>query len=309
MSISSKELFNSEIEIRIFTVRGKQVMLDSHLAELYVVELKRLNEQVKRNSERFPENFMFQLTRSEFEFLRSQFATLKTATFKNAGITENDNRGKHRKHLPYVFTEQGVAMLSAILRSETAVKVSILIMNAFIEMRKFIQANTDLFHRMDILESKQTETDRKFSQIFQSLEKHEPKPENGIFFDGQIFDAYVFVSDLIRAAMHSIILIDNYIDESVLLLLTKRRQGVKAVIYTRSNKTIMLDLEKHNQQYDPVEYRKLEISHDRFLLIDEVELYHIGASLKDLGKKWFAFSKLNSMTSELLTKLKTLPGR
>ncbi len=290
MSISSNELFKQEIENRIFTIRDKQVMIDSHLAELYGVELKRLNEQVKRNSERFPEQFIFQLTRIEFEFLRSQFAILKTSIFDNAGLEENENRGKHRKYLPYAFTEQGVAMLSAILRSETAVKVSIRIMNAFIEMRKFIQANTELFQRMDILESKQTETDRKFSQVFQALEKHEPKPENGIFFDGQIFDAYVFVSDLIRSAKHSIILIDNYIDESVLLLLTKRKQGVKALIYTRPNKTIMLDIQKHNQQYDPVEFRKLESSHDRFLLIDEVELYHIGASLKDLGKKWFAFS-------------------
>lgn len=195
-------------------------------------------------------------------------------------------------------------MLSAVLRSETAVIVSIRIIDAFIEMRKFIQANTNLFQRMDFLESKQTETDRKFSQVFQALEKHEPKPENGIFFDGQIFDAYVFVSDLIRSAKHSIILIDNYIDESVLLLLTKRKQGVKAIIYTRPNKTLILDIEKQNQQYDPVEFRKLESSHDRFLLIDEVELYHIGASLKDLGKKWFAFSRMNSMQKELLEKLR-----
>ncbi len=304
MSISSNELFRQEIENRIFTIRDKQVMLDSHLAELYGVKLMRLNEQVKRNNERFPEQFMFQLTRIEFEFLRSQFAILKTSIFDNAGLEENENRGKHRKYLPYAFTEQGVAMLSAVLRSETAVKVSIQIMNAFIEMRKFIQANTDLFQRMDILESKQTETDRKFSQVFQALEKHEPKPENGIFFDGQIFDAYVFVSDLIRSAKHSIILIDNYIDESVLLLLIKRKKGVKAIIYTRNTKTIMLDIEKHNQQYNPVEFRKLESSHDRFLLIDEVELYHIGASLKDLGKKWFAFSRMNTMQKELLEKLR-----
>jgi len=306
MSISSNELFRQEIENRIFTIRDKQVMLDSHLAELYGVKLMRLNEQVKRNSERFPEQFMFQLTRIEFEFLRSQFAILKTSIFDNAGLEENENRGKHRKYLPYAFTEQGVAMLSAVLRSETAVKVSIRIIDAFIEMRKFILANTDLFKRMDILESKQTETDRKFSQVLQALEKHEPKPENGIFFDGQIFDAYVFVSDLIRSAKHSIILIDNYIDESVLLLLTKRKQGVKALIYTRPNKTIMLDLQKHNQQYDPVEFRKLESSHDRFLLIDEDELYHIGASLKDLGKKWFAFSKINPNTKDLIFKLQTI---
>jgi hypothetical protein len=303
MSISSKELFNIEVENRIFTIRNKQVMLDSHLAELYGVELKRLNEQVKRNNDRFTEQFMFQLTRSEFEFLRSQFATLETAMSYNSFLAENENRGKHRKYLPYAFTEQGVAMLSAVIRSETAVKVSIQIMNAFIEMRKFIQSNTDLFQRMDILESKQTETDRKFSQVFQALEKHEPKPENGIFFDGRIFDAYVFVSDLIRSAEQSIILIDNYSDESVLLMLTKRKPGVKALIYAKANKTILLDFEKHNQQYEPVEFRKLENSHDRFLLIDEIELYHIGASLKDLGKKWFAFSKMNPIIKDLLFKL------
>ena len=310
MSISSNELFKQEIENRIFTIRGKQVMLDMHLAELYNVEVKVLNQAVKRNPDRFPDTHFFQISETEWEFLRSQFVTLKTTGKNKPGLqSKTENRGRHRKYLPYVFTEQGVAMLSAVLRSETAVKVSIRIIDAFIEMRKFILANTDLFKRMDILESKQTETDRKFSQVFQALEKHDPKPENGIFFDGQIFDAYVFVSDLIRSAKHSIILIDNYIDESVLLLLTKRKQGVKAIIYSRHTKTIMLDLEKHSQQYNPVEFRKLESSHDRFLLIDEVELYHIGASLKDLGKKWFAFSKLNSMTSELLTKLKTLPGR
>jgi hypothetical protein len=293
-----------EIESRIFTLRNKQVMIDMHLAELYNVEVKVLNQAVKRNPDRFPDTFFFQLSETEWGSLRSQFVTLETTGKIRPGFQSNTgNRGRHRKYLPYAFTEQGVAMLSAVLRSETAVKVSIRIMNAFIEMRKFIQANTDLFHRMDMLESKQTETDRKFSQVFQALEKHEPKPENGIFFDGQIFDAYVFVSDLIRSARHSIILIDNYIDESVLLLLTKRKKGVKAIIYTRNTKIIMLDIEKHNQQYNPVEFRKLESSHDRFLLIDEVELYHIGASLKDLGKKWFAFSRLNSMQKELLEKL------
>lgn len=299
-----------EIESRIFTLRNKQVMFDLHLAELYNVEVKVLNQAVKRNPDRFPDTYFFQLSETEWGFLRSQIVTLETTGKIRQGYqSDSDNRGRHRKYLPYAFTEQGVAMLSAVLRSETAVKVSVQIINAFIEMRRFIQVNTDLFQRMDILESKQTETDRKFSKVFQALEKYELKPENGIFFDGRIFDAYVFVSDLIRSANHSIMLIDNYIDESVLLLLTKRKQGVNAIIYAKADKTILLDIEKHNQQYEPVEYRKLDSSHDRFLLIDEIELYHIGASLKDLGKKWFAFSKLNSLTSDLLTRLKTLPGK
>jgi phage regulator Rha-like protein len=297
----------NEIENLIFTIRGKQVMLDSNLAEMYGVEIKRLNEQVKRNITRFPQEFMFQINESELDFLRSQIAILKSEESLRSQIaTLKDKRGSHRKYLPYVFTEQGVAMLSAILRSETAVKVSIQIMNAFIEMRKFIIGNAALFQRLESVEHKQLEADNKFERIFRALESSETKPENGIFFDGQVFDAYVFISDLIRSANTSISLIDNYIDESVLLLLTKRKPGVNATIYTKPDKALQLDMIKHNSQYAPVEIKELSASHDRFLIIDEKELYHIGASLKDLGKKWFAFSKIDSGSLVLLKKLNEL---
>lgn len=331
------------IENRIFTIRGVQVMLDSHLAEMYGVETKVFNQAVKRNLSRFPEQFMFQLNDAEWdslryqigtldnlrsqivtsnseplrsqnasldlryqigtsssESLRSQFATLDDLRSQNA--TSSEKRGG-RRYLPYVFTEQGVAMLSAVLRSETAVNVSIQIMNAFVEMRKLIAGNATIFQRLDRVELRQIEADDKFERIFRALESHEPMPEQGIFFDGQTFDAYNFVADLIRSAEKSIILIDNYIDESVLLLLTKRKHGVKAVIYTKISKVLELDVAKHNSQYEPIELKEFALSHDRFLMLDDKELYHIGASLKDLGKKWFGFSKMETETISVLNKL------
>ena len=282
----------NEIENRIFTMRGMQVMIDRDLAELYGVLTKRINEQVKRNASRFPEQFCFQL--NEYEKIE---------------LVANCDRFKSLKHsssFPIVFTEQGVAMLSAILRSETAVTVSIQIINAFVQMRKFITRNAALFQRLESVEHKQRDADEKFERIFKALESHEPQPENGIFFDGQIFDAYVFISDLIRSATKSISLIDNYIDESILLLLTKRRPGVKACIYTKPGKVLQQDVDKLNSQYEPVEVKVLTASHDRFLIIDEKELYHIGASLKDLGKKWFAFSKMDVDSLVLLKKINEL---
>ena len=293
-----------EIQNRIFTIRGRQVMLDSHLAELYHVEIRVLNQAVKRNHLRFPSTFVFQLTESESDFLRSQVVILKKEDFLRSHFaTLEDKRGKHRKFLPYVFTEQGVAMLSAILRSETAVKVSIQVMNAFVEMRRFINGNATLFQRMDRLEQEQVEAANKFEQIFRALETHDPKPEHGIFYDGQMFDSYVFIADLIRSAHKSIILFDNYIDESVLLLLTKRKPGVKATLFTKVTGILKQDLEKHNSQYGPIDMREMTHSHDRFLILDETELYHIGASLKDLGKKWFAFSRINTESFELLKRI------
>jgi phage regulator Rha-like protein len=280
----------------IYTIRGVQVMYDNDLAELYGVEIKRLNEQVKRNRERFPEEFMFQLTDEEFAFLRSQNATLETG------------RGRHRKYLPYVFTEQGVAMLSAVLRSETAVKISIQIIKAFVAMRKFITTNAQIFHRLDAVEQKQleqkVETDEKFDRIFNAIESKEITPKQGIFFDGQIFDAYKFVSDLIRRAKKSIIIIDNYIDDSVLLLLTKRKKSVTVKIFTKTiSKQLALDVKKYNSQYPPVEIIKFKYAHDRFIIIDDKEVFHFGASLKDLGKKWFAFSKLEKDAFRLMERL------
>jgi len=282
----------NEIENRIFTIRGMQVMIDRDLAELYGVLTKRINEQVKRNASRFPEQFCFQL--NEYEKIE---------------LVANCDRFKSLKHsssFPIVFTEQGVAMLSAILRSETAVTVSIQIINAFVQMRKFITNHAALFQRLESVEHKQRDADNKFERIFKALESHETQPKNGIFFDGQVFDAYVFISELIRSATKSISLIDNYIDESILLLLTKRRSGVKVSIYTKPGKVMQQDVDKHNSQYEPVEIKVLTASHDRFLIIDEKDFYHIGASLKDLGKKWFAFSKMDVGSLDLLKKINEL---
>ncbi len=219
MSENIKIINKEIIQNKIFSIRSQQVMFDRDLAELYQVEIKVLNQAVKRNIQRFPIEFMFQLSPNEWNFLRSQIVTLKNNINEN-----NDNRGKHRKYSPYVFTEQGVAMLSAVLRSEIAIKVSIQIINAFVEMRKII-ANTSLFNqRLDKVERKQIETDQKFEQIFNAIESKDIKPKQGIFYDGQIFDAYVFISDLIRSATKSIILIDNYVDETTLQLFTKRNK-------------------------------------------------------------------------------------
>lgn len=211
---------------------------------------------------------------------------------------------KHSSSAPFVFTEQGVAMLSAVLRSDVAVAVSIQIMNAFVEMRKTLQSHTALFQRLEIVERKQLETDQNFERVFSALEQKLLPPDKGIFFNGQMFDAYVFVADLIKHAKEEIILIDNYVDESLLLLLTKRLKGVAATVYTKNiTLTLQQDLNKHNSQYPPIHIQSLSNSHDRFLIIDRKELYHIGASLKDLGKKWFAFSKMSDLLPELLAKL------
>jgi hypothetical protein len=311
------------IQARIHNFRGVQAMLDSDLAELYGVEVKVLNQAVKRNIERFPSQFMFQLTKEEFESLRSQIVTLESNllrsqiatsesnSLRSQNVTLENNRGKHRKYLPYAFTEQGVAMLSAVLRSETAINVSIQIMNAFVAMRRFLLGNAHLFERLDTIERKQLsfeiETDNKFDQIFNAINNKEIIPKQGIFFDGQIFDAYKFVCDIIRKAKKSILLIDNYVDESVLDILTKRKVGVQVLIYTKTiSKQLKLDINKHNSQYPPIEIKEFADSHDRFLIIDDIDVYHIGASLKDLGKKWFAFSKIEKEAFKLLGKLEQI---
>lgn len=286
----------ANIQNRILTIRGVQVMLDRDLAEIYGVETRRLNEQVKRNPGRFPEQFMFQLTKEEMENWKSQFAT------------SNKVKMGFRKP-PLVFTEQGVSMLSAILKSKTAIKVSIQIIQAFVEMKKFISTNAAIFHRLDKVELKQLKTDEKVDTIFKALEDKSIKPKQGIFYNGQIFDAYVFVSRLIKSAKRSILLIDNYIDESVLNLLTKRNENVAVIIYTkRITETLKQDLEKHNCQYQKIEIREFSKAHDRFLIIDETTVYHFGASLKDLGKKWFAFSKMEIKALEMISNLKTRIG-
>jgi hypothetical protein len=294
----------SYIKNLIYTIRDKQVMLDSDLAELYNVSTSRLNEQVKRNIERFPDDFMFQLTENEFENLKSQNAT-SSLTSQNAIL--KDKRGKHRKYLPYVFTEQGVAGLSGVLKSATASKIHIDIIRTFVEMRKIINSNNSLIQRVSNIELKQFDNELKFNKIFNALENNELKQNNGVFFNGQIFDAYVFISDLIKSAKEEIILIDNFIDESVLVHLNKRNKNVAVKIYSNfDNKNSKLDIKKYSQQYKNIEFINFNKSHDRFLIIDNKELYHIGASLKDLGKKWFAFSKMDTLLNEVLIKLKEL---
>ncbi len=271
-------------------------MTDRDLSEIYGVDTRALNQAVKRNIERFPDDFRFQLSAAEFEDWKSQFV-----------ISNEDKMGLRRP--PYVFTEQGVSMLSAVLRSQTAIKASIAIINAFVEMRKFIANNAAILQRLDRVEQKQLETGQKFEQIFKALEDKSINPKQGIFYDGQIFDAYTFVGDLIRAAKRSIILIDNYIDDSVLIHFTKRKKNVDFSIFTKNiNKPLKLDIEKHNQQYKPIKIKKFIKAHDRFLIIDETTVYHFGASLKDLGKKWFAFSKMEMNAKEILKKIEKGAG-
>ncbi len=288
-----------QIEKMIFTIRGVQVMLDSDLAMLYGVETKRLKEQVKRNINRFPEDFMFQLTLDEAKSLRSQFATLDTTSSRSQNATLNTGRGHNIKYLPYVFTENGVAMLSSVLRSPTAIEVNIRIMRAFTAMRHFLVSNATVFQRIENLEQHQIATDQRIDHVFQLLEAGQ-QPQQGIFFDGQVFDAYNFACDLVRSAKKRIVLLDNYVDDTVLTLLDKRKKNVEAEIYTKSiSKQLSLDIAKHNAQYRPITVTPFDRSHDRFLCIDNT-VYHIGASLKDLGKKWFAFSKMEMTAEELL---------
>jgi hypothetical protein len=283
----SKELAISQkhIESRIFSIRGNQVMIDRDLAEMYQVEVKRLNEQVKRNIERFPESFRFQLTEDEKNELVANCDRFETL--------------KHSTNNPYAFTEQGVAMLSAVLRSETAIKVSIQIINAFVEMRKIIANHSGLLQRMDGVERKLVETDQKFEQVFKALESKDNIPTQGVFFDGQVFDAYELASKIIRSAKSTIVLIDNYVNETTLTHLAKKSKGVQVYLLTKSiSKQLKLDLQKANEQYGNFEARTFTQSHDRFLIIDGKEVYHLGASLKDLGKKWFAFSKMETQSVE-----------
>lgn len=295
---------NGNIQERIYTIRNAQVMLDSDLADIYGIETKVFNQAVKRNIERFPEHFRFQLREDELNILKIKIATISDHSNLRSQIVTS---GKHggRRYLPYVFTEQGVSMLSAVLRSKTAIQVSIRIMDAFVNMRKFIATNAAIFQRLERVEQKQVDSDHKLEQVFKALEEKSIKPQHGIFYDEQIFDAYTFSADIIREARSSIILIDNFVDDSVLTLLNKRGKNVSASIYTKFiSKQLELDLEKHNSQYPKIDIHIFKNAHDRFLIIDKSELYHFGASLKDLGKKWFAFSKMNSLTVEVLQKLK-----
>jgi len=282
---------NEDIQNRIYTLRDVQVMLDKDLAIFYGVKPIRLREQVKRNIKRFPSDFMFQLTEEEVDYMVSQNA-----------IPSKQHLGGS---LPLVFSEQGVATISAVLTSERAIEINIQIMRAFVAMRRFIASNAKVFQRLDNIEQKQLGVDKKFKQIFDALEKRQIIPKKGVFFEGQIFDAHVLVSKIIRSAKHSIIIIDNYIDDTVLTLLTKRKKSVTVKIFTKTiSKQLALDLKKYNSQYPPVEIKKFKYAHDRFIIIDDKEVFHFGASLKDLGKKWFAFSKLEKDAFRLMERLK-----
>ena len=287
----SKELIISqkEIESRIFVFRDSQVMLDRDFAEMYQVETKVLNQAVKRNLERFPKQFRFQLSDNE-----------KMELVTNCDRFESL---KHSSTNPFAFTEQGVAMLSAVLRSDAAVKMSIQIINAFVEMRKLIANHSGLLQRMDGIERKQLETDQKFEKVFKALESKNEIPNQGVFFDGQVFDAYELASKIIRSAKKNIVLIDNYIDESTLTHLSKKTKAIKVLLLTKTiANQLTLDVKKANEQYGNFEIKPFTKSHDRFLIIDQTEVYHLGASLKDLGRKWFAFSRMDKSSVDGILK-------
>jgi len=282
------ELTTLNIKSKIITLRGVQVMIDRDLAQLYDIETRALKQAVNRNKKRFPEDFMFILNEEDINFLVSQSVI------------------PSKKHLgganPYVFTEQGVSNLASILSSDKAIDINIYIMRAFVAMRKFISQNASIFQRLDRVELKQLEHDQKFDKVFKALETNEKK--QGIFYDGQVFDAYTFVCDLVKNAKKEIVLIDNYVDESVLILFSKRKKGIFVKIYTKNiSKQLKLDIEKFNSQYESITVKEFNNAHDRFMIIDSKEVYHFGASLKDIGKKWFAFSKFEKEALLMLNKL------
>ena len=285
-----------KIESEILVIRGQQVMIDRDLAELYGVETKVLNQAVKRNIERFPERFMFQLTKDEMLLLescsRSQFVTLN----------DKKGRGSNIKYLPYVFTEQGVAMLASVLKSDAAIQTSIMIMDAFVALRRFLQSNFQVFAEIDSIKRHQMEydthllqSDRRIDELFNKMDKYKIEEQQGVFFQGQIFDAYAKFESFIQSAEHEIVLIDNYVDLSVLERFSKKRQNVNVTIYTDpKTKLDAQDIQKFNEQYPRLTIKRTSKVHDRFMVIDSITLYHIGASLKDLGKKCFAFEVLDS---------------
>lgn len=275
-----------DLRSKIHIIRNRQVMIDRDLAAIYGVETRRLNEQVKRNTERFPEDFCFQLNDEEF------------GNWKSQNATSNSDRMGLRKN-PYAFTEQGVAMLASVLKTKTAVDASVKIVRVFVAMRHFIMNNAKIFVEIQdiknhLIESDihHKENDRKIEQLFSLMEQSDKEVNEGLFYNGQIFDSYNFISDLIRKAKKEIILIDNYIDDSVLKILNKREENVLATIYTsRISENLKLDIDKHNSQYSLINIQIFKKFHDRFLIIDN-DVYHIGASFKDLGKSVFAFSKM-----------------
>lgn len=279
----------------IYTIRGKQVMLDSDLAILYQVETRVFNQAVKRNSNRFPERFRFQLTEEEYKNLRSQFVT-----------SSGENTHGGRRYMPYVFTEQGIAMLSAVLKSDIAVDVSIKIMDTFVRMRNFFVSNKDMFARLDRVELKQIETDKKLEEVFNYIARN-TEVKQKIFFDGQIYDAFSFIADIIGKAQSKLILIDNYVDVNTLNILCKKNSGVDVLIVTSGKGNLTTkDMNKFNAQYPSLSVKTTKDFHDRFLIIDDKEGYFIGASIKDAGKKSFAITKIEDgkLVHDLINKVK-----
>ncbi len=297
---------NEEIKNLIYTIRGKQVMLDSDVAMLYHYPTKRINEAVNRNKQRFPENFCFQLTDEEYKSLRFKNFTFNEINSKDinednslrsqiATLDESAGRGKHRKYLPYVFTEQGIAMLSGLLKNDIAIQVSINIMNAFVEMRKFLAVNGQLFERLTNVEYKLLEHDKKFDKVFDQLQNEENIKQK-IFFEGQIYDAYSLIIDIFKKANKKILIIDNYIDDSVLKMLTKKNKNIEVVILTSDKSKIQkIDIQKFNKEYPILKVAKTNKFHDRFIVIDNKEMYHLGASIKDLGKKCFGINRIEDI--------------
>lgn len=309
LAVAKCDIKNMDIKSMIRDIRGQQVMLDFELAKLYGVETKALNQAVKRNKNRFPDDFMFQLTKSELEALRSQIVTAnsidnqKDISLRSQIVTAK-SRSKVRT-LPYAFTRNGIGMLSSVLRSETAVGVNILIMRAFTAIPQIVNQNVQMVQRIFNIEQHQMETDEKIELILDKIEEIAPKqlPEQ-IFQTGCVWDAWAYVSDLARSAKERIILIDNYVDDRVLSLLMKRNENVSATIHSRFTKDFLTDLEKHNKQYAEVKFVQLpHKNHDRFLIIDN-EVYLLGASVKDMGAGLCAVTKLQTSPETILGFLK-----
>jgi hypothetical protein len=284
------------IKDKIFVIKNTQVMIDKDLAELFGTTTKAFNQAVNRNIDRFPSDFKFQLNETEKNKLVTNCDRFKTL--------------KHSTSNPYAFTEQGVSMLSAILKSDIAIETSIRIIREFVNMRKFVSQNNYLFQRMDILEEKQKNTDQKVDEILNAIESKDTTIKQGVFFEGQFFDAYIFISDILKNAKKSITLVDNYIDEKTLLhLASKTNKDIKISIITKSiSKELKLDIEKYNKQNNNLSIYEYKNSHDRFLILDNKIIYHLGASIKDLGNKWFAFSKLEDDNFELLKRIDNILG-
>ncbi|WP_253249722.1 ORF6N domain-containing protein [Prevotella sp. P2-180] len=303
---SSPESVSIKSMIRL--IRGQQVMLDSDLAFLYGVETRRLNEQVKRNIERFPDDFMFQLTKEEFDFFKSQFAMSNiTDSQGNKNLKSQiaiSKWGGTRK-LPYAFTRNGVAMLSSVLRSQTAVGVNVKIMRVFTAIPQLVNNNAQVIKRIFNIEQHQLETDEKINAIIEKIENFSPKviPEQ-IFQTGCVWDAWSYISDLVRSAQQRIVLIDNYVDDRVLSLLTKRADGVLATIHTRYSEQFQTDLKKHNEQYPEITFVQLpHRNHDRFLIIDN-KAYLLGTSVKDIGAGLCAVTELSTLPETILEMVK-----